>query len=222
MIEVVKFCSNCKKILPTFESKCPICGKKDLLGFCNKCKKIIPNNATLCPTCDSLNGKVIDVVDVPKNSRKKNHIPYIIVTIILILVFLFCGFFYYNNALWGNDKIAYDLVLLYAHNFKDPTSVRVVSGRAGAGSEENDFENYAFLRISAKNGFGGVTTGYYSLNEHRISDLEEDKEFWKEMGSKYSIFGGLDNHYDSMIKLCEDQTKLNVKKINKALQRKLG
>ena len=102
-----------------------------------------------------------------------------------------------ESVLDGADKVAFDLIMHYAYSFKNPSSIRLVSGTA------NDWESgiFAFLCISATNGFGATTNGYY-----------------------YMSYAGMDDVGSSSRKvaLCQTTGELNVAKINKALERELG
>jgi len=95
-------------------------------------------------------------------------------------------------VLEGNDKIAFDLIIQWAHSFKNPASIELVSGVIGATNE------CAFLCISATNSFGGTVKGYYYLSPDQIDDVS-----------------------GSGVALCQTNDKLNVDKINRALEQEL-
>ena len=195
---------------------------------CPSCQNEIPANSKFCPECGaSLVNIETTATNHPKNepcttvqgegavaaeapSKRKTSKKGIIALLVLIIVAA-VAIYAYNTVLWGNDKIAFDLVKQYAYSFKNPSSVRVVSGTAGESKTDNSI--YAFLRISATNGFGATTTGYYYFGSDHMSDLEADDEFLQSAGID------VDNSY--MYELCDRQNVLNVDKINHALAKTL-
>ncbi len=215
---MVKICTTCKNILPTSVISCPKCENRDLLVGCTKCNKILPSGKKTCPICGEMD---LAIVESPKDSLAErtffvSTFPSTMIKIIVLILLVLGAVFAYKNILWEEDRIAYNLVVTHANSFKAPSSIRVISGVAGKGDKTDDFDEYAFLKISAMNGFGGATIGYYSICEDNLGDLEDDKEFWNDIGVD------LDKNYDSLMELCRTEGRLNVKKINKALQRKFG
>jgi RNA polymerase subunit RPABC4/transcription elongation factor Spt4 len=214
---MVKICPKCKTAMPPESIHCIKCGYTNLVLICPKCKKILPPNSKKCPICGDME------LSISESSKGHNKIASIqgnfilkrMFSILIILVIVGCSFFAYKNVLWGDDKIAYDLVIMYANTFKDPPSIRIRGGVAGQ-NEDGNLGKYAFLKISARNGFGGASIGYYHINEEDISDLEDEREFWAEIGPD------LENSVYNMMTLCEEQDRLNLDKINNALQRKFG
>ncbi len=172
--------------------------------FCPACKAIVGQNDKTCSKCGyDLMGKTVvsqttykeKEVSVPINNVNKSIFIKPLISVLLIIVILVSGFFAYNNILWGDDKIAYDLVLENIFSFKNPSSVRIVSGVADNGSNGE----YAFLRLSATNGFGGAVSGYYFLSSLGIMEDEDGNS---------SVYNRVD--------------KLNIAKINRALERKFN
>lgn len=96
----------------------------------------------------------------------------------------------------GYDKTVYDLILLYLDKFKNPSSVQLVSGTMVGNGQS------AFLCISATNGFGGTTKGYYCLNPVFIHEVDDNDSY--------------------QIELCKGRDDLDVKKINRALEEKIN
>lgn len=111
---------------------------------CPECGKDVSDAAFSCPAC----GHPLKVKEKVKINRK-------IVIIVAVLLIAVLGVWISNNVLWGNDRIAYEIMVECADNFKDPSSLRIVVGRLGV---ENDC---LFVRIRAKNGFGSYNTGDY-------------------------------------------------------------
>lgn len=107
-----------------------------------------------------------------KNIAKKITILLAIIILIVSATFMVaCG-----KEDRVEDKI-YDLVLTTAYTFKSPSSVRVLSGYVKYIniSEEKDTTSYSefeklrgysiecYVKISATNGYGAITTAYYQL-----------------------------------------------------------
>ena len=131
----------------------------------------------------------------PKKSNLK--IILIIATTIIAIYFLFFH-------LWGDNQIAYDLIVENSYYFNSPTSVRIVSGTAG---DSNETGKYAFVCLKAKNAYGVEGVGHYSLKEGY-----EPNDFESGIYSDEGLDGyHLDNSY--FLKLCREN-KLNVWKIN--------
>jgi len=148
---MVKIFPTCKDILPASTISCPKCGNKNMFVGCTKCNKILPSGTKTCPICGDMD---LAIVESQKYYPAERTVfvpafPSTIIKIIVLILFVLGAVFAYKNILWGDDKIAYDLVVIHANNFKAPSSIRVISGTAGKGDEKDDFEGYAFLKISA-------------------------------------------------------------------------
>lgn len=76
--------------------------------------------------------------------------------------------FIHTSVLIGNDKKVYDLVKKYQYQFKDPSSVQLVTANYFVGEKED----IVWARISAKNGFGNRTTSCYAITNSYI--IESD------------------------------------------------
>lgn len=96
-------------------------------------------------------GKLSNFVKKTKNII----LDHKVISIIIAAVLLFCVIglpiiLSKNSKLTGNDLKAYELIVKYSKDFKDPSSVRVISGYLGK-------DSYYFV-LSAKNGFGARST----------------------------------------------------------------
>jgi len=118
-----------------------------------------------------------------------------------------------SMVLFGDNKIVYENVSDAATYFKDPASIHVLSGTVIDNTIEKEIipelGELIYVKVTATNGFGGRTTGYYSIMRLKeddedviIFDLEEEENI----------------DYDE-IKLCESEENLNVKIINYALKK---
>ena len=193
--------------------------------FCPACKAIVGQNDKTCSKCGyDLMGKTVvsqttykeKEVSVPINNVNKPIFIKPLIGFLLIIVILVSGFFAYSNILWGEDKIAYDLVVEHIYSFKNPSSVKVISGDV---TELDAGTKHAFLRLSATNGYGGTVAGYYYLAEDFMIDLEDEDErqLFKLLNSDIS-----DKDFEVSIALCRLQERLNITKINRALERKFN
>ena len=114
--------------------------------------------------------------------NKKIMIPLIIILISVI------GVLIWSNVLFGNDKIAYDLMVKAANRFKYPSTVRIESGTV--------VDDSMFANISAENALGQrSTTCYWVSNDGYL--LEDNSSAC--LGSSF-------------------QRALDTKKINKKLK----
>ena len=175
---------------------------------CPECGRPISNQAECCPHCGLPHDDIDKMITkdssgydnrfLPKQKKRKVLIS---ATIVFSTLFAYAFFF----ALWGNDRIVFNLVVDNAYNFKNPTSVRVVSGTAGTNDENGG--DYAFVCLTATNDFGAITTGYYCLMLDYISDVEDN------------LHGLVDNAY--MLKLCKED-EIDISKINRRLALKFG
>lgn len=75
---------------------------------------------------------------------------------LLAFIVLIIGFLVWNNTLFGNDKMAYDLMLKAAKKFNYPSTVRIESGTV--------VDDSMFANISAENGFGKRSTDCYWIS----------------------------------------------------------
>lgn len=136
-----------------------------------------------------------------KNKKKW----WVYVSYVLAIVLLWNTVRLSNSNLSGDDRVAYDLISEVSYEFKNPSSVRLVSGEVLY--DEEDCEWCGWFTLSATNGFGATTTGYYFVGyldgEIFALDLEEH-------GSSSSI------------RYAKTQGALDVEKINKALDKKWG
>lgn len=159
--------------------------------YCPKCGKSISDDADFCQYC----GKSLKESVQPSSTYaaasadNKRPIIFAIVGVLVIAGIIFA----YNNILFGDDKIAYDIVVNASSQFKDPSSVRLVSGTLSLDKD------YLFCGISAKNGFGARSTSYYSITPNGYIIENENPE---------SIY--------------KTRDELNIDKINKALDRHFG
>ncbi len=108
---------------------------------------------------------------------------------VLSIIFGSLTIFKPNILLFGDNRIVYEDVLTVAYDFKNPASVRVMSGRVLNGSGEKDYDYMVLVRISATNSYGGYVTSEYCMVRYSEDgvyalELEEDdadktRQDWK-------------------------------------------
>ena len=160
---------------------CPLCGKEvdeelELCPFCGMRLKKKTESKVIEEITESadLSGQEMDLERedheiVQIGSFKFEKKKFIIgVAAIGIIIMILAGVLISQNMLFGDDKIAYDLIVNVATKFKNPASVRLVSGSVGTDKD------CMFAKISATNGFGARSNGYYFIsNEGWIMEDEE-------------------------------------------------
>ena len=180
---------------------------------CKKCATVIQNNAKFCPECgtkilyknmqknediqENMQGitaqdKLIndDLVQEDTTTNTKTNNKMIILVLVSITIIILVIFYANKNILYGDEKVAYELILKASYDFKSPRSVRLISGTLSVDKKS------IFARLSAINGFGAAGTGYYYIN--------------KSLGVMKIKDGGY---------LYENVNDLNIQKINKALKK---
>ena len=161
---------------------------------CPECGQDVSEQAATCPHC-GYSLKESERKNRVKNAKAKinaNMTPIIVIGILALVCAgaLLGGSF----TLSGKDKQAYDILEKAAVTFKDPTSVRLVSG--------NFFIGDLYCRISATNSYGARNSTCYEISESGYVK-EADK-------TSVSVHSG---YFD-------DTSTLNIDKINKALAKK--
>lgn len=156
--------------------KCPECEHRvsDHAPYCPNCGNPIASQQEQEPHQDSMAVHQEQETFEPTHGNKKSHKKAI--SIIAILVVIAISVVVISQyALFGINKIAYDLIVKNTHNFKNPTSVRVISGTAGDFSdvEEIDDRDYAYVCLTSTNSYGAYVTGYYNLDEDYCFDLSD-------------------------------------------------
>lgn len=200
-------CKHCGENISDRARECPYCGKMlidemqetNSDRICTECCMEIPEGEKVCPHCgfpydeEMMKEKAAQKTknreniffSAPKGKMKK-YLRFSLIAVIIICVFIIA-----SNTLTGDDKVAYDLIMTVADDFKNPSSVRLVSGTLSSSKD------YLFCGISAENGFGARSMSYYSIGDGII--FRED--------SVYDIFKKKDG--------------LNFEKINRALSNAL-
>lgn len=203
-------CKVCGEDVSDKAKVCPHCGATLIEEpeevktpiICEECGAEIPEGLETCPKCGCpvpQKEAIVNDPSVPVTQNNSGAGKSIsgktkrIIAIALAAILLVVGFVVISqNTLTGDDKVAYEMVLDAANNFKNPSSVRLVSGTVGVDKD------CLFAGISATNGWGARSTSYYFIMGGAI--LEEDNP-------------------TSMYKATD---KLNIQKINKKLEKALG
>jgi len=181
-------CKHCGGDVSEKAAVCTHCGSKLIEEsmaeeketiFCEDCGNEIPKASTACPICGcpvSAKEKTekknpgFDFSIVKNKIDTKNKK---IVCIVVIAAIIVAGFLVVNqNVLMGDDKIAYELVLDAADNFKDPSSVRLTGGTLGVDKD------CLFCGISATNGYSARGTSYYFIMDGSILEEEDPTSFY--------------------------------------------
>lgn len=167
-------------------------------SVCSYCGTQLEEGADKCPRCGTMVGTVQEtqapmasVITPNEKGSNNSTLKWVIAGVALLLVVVI-AVYVNNNVLFGDDKIAYELVLGVADWFKDPSSVRLAGGELGTDKD------CLFANISAKNGFGTRgTQAYYISSSGWMTKADE----------YYSFYYSTD--------------ELNLEKINRALEKKL-
>lgn len=123
------------------------------MKYCSYCGKEIMDEAVICPHCGrqvaSLKGKgaTADFSDILRNKK--------VLAVLIVCLAVAAGVFVSRNVLWGDDKAAYDIMVACADNFKNPASLRLMSGSLSTDKDS------MYVKTCAQNGFGTDTIGYY-------------------------------------------------------------
>lgn len=202
-------CEGCGSDISDKAVKCPCCGTarnpesaaKIEYRYCKECGKILAGDINACPKCgcpvDTVTSISLNPSTTPSTREKlkglSKTVKIIIVAGFIAIVAAVISIIVLSNILTGDDKVAYELLLEAADNFKNPSSVRIVSGSVGVDKD------CLFCGISATNGFGNRTTSYcYISDEGWILEKEDASSFYKSTND------------------------LNVNKINKKLEKTFG
>jgi len=177
-VEGAEICMNCGCPVPAEKPE-----TKNILSDLNINQETV-NNAVA-----HINDTAQNVFEKAKTNKKTVIIIAAIIVFMLVGIIAAAGL---GGGLHGDDKVAYELVLDAAPKFKDPSSVRLVSGTVGVDKD------CLFCGISATNGFGARTTQYYF------------------------IMGGSILKEDDPSSLYTTTSNLNTEKINKKLEKALG
>lgn len=200
---MVKICPSCKKFVPLSSTSCPMCGN---------IKLVVANNSVQETTKSTSSA-----TKKSKEKKRKPRIP-VIVIFILIIVSISVGVKYtFDNVLFGMDKCAYKLLLEASYEFKNPSSLRIVSGSFDETLYSNGVE-WLYARTSATNGFGAPVSGYYMIwydsdGEFHLDDIEDQMELFSKLGIEDEL-SKLELEY------CVVTDQLNINKINKMLEKR--
>lgn len=146
--------------------KCPECGKEvsDRALSCPSCgyplHENVPTKEEESPniniTCDDNMRADTPLQSIPKKKVSKKVLIGICTAIFVCI--LSVTLFMQGFILIGDDKAVYDIVASCADSFKNPASVRIISGTYDDGD--------LFARISAENGFGAFSTDNYMMSNN--------------------------------------------------------
>ena len=186
-----KSCPHCSAtLIEKAPMICKECGAEisDGLKTCPKCGCPVPMSEKARHGLESSEKLIFSITGKNISAKAKKIIAISLAAILLLVV----GIIISQNTLFGDDKIAYELVLNGAKKFKKPYSVRLTGGTLCVK------KNCMFAGISAENGLGERNTSYYFITKDYITK-EDDPD-----------------------PLYEVTNELNLKKINKKLEKELG
>lgn len=157
--------------------------------YCGNCGQFVPEGTAFCQNCGAA------------QERKKSNKT---LWVVLILIAAVAGFFLLKGekepAVSQDTKAAYELILEGSYEFKNPSSVRVYSGHVFYDKEDDEYCGWFYL--SATNGFGARSSGYYY-----IGHLDGE------------VFA-LEVEDDSSIRRAQTEGELDVDWINEQLEKK--
>lgn len=175
----------------------------------------------------------------------KNFIKKIAIALTLVISFALCfAFVGCGDKMPSKEDATYELVLDAAYKFKNPSSVRLISGKVyyyeitDELKEEHEYSEFllsrgyyisAHLRLSATNGYGATTTGYYSISyddDGKIK-LENIEDSIKEYTDGMDKYPSLTTVYKVLLQIavenyeeCEIRNDFDIDKVNKRLDEK--
>lgn len=149
---------------------------------------------------------VEEVNQVNEQAKKKKSKILFFIAIAAALCTVIFAFSQFNKEkpLTGKDKIAYDLIINASYSFKDPSSVRLVSGMVS--------EHSGSFVLSATNGFGARNTNHYLVMEDDILNLDDEDNIMFTL-----LFSNNKAALKDIKEACEMRDQLDVKNINKHL-----
>lgn len=131
---------------------------------CPHCEEMVSEKALCCMKCGYPITARQTMARIEVTKRKNKKVGVLVAVLVAILV----GVWVNQNVLFGDDKIAYDIMVTCSSSFKDPASLRLVSGTLGVDKD------CLFVRVRAKNGFGAYnTTDYYFSDSGAVLEDEE-------------------------------------------------
>ena len=140
---------------------------------------------------------------------KKRIIIAIVLTIILLLSCVLCGCTNLNEK----EEKMYELVLAASYKFKDPTSVRIISGTLFYWEITEENNDASYLNDYYRQ------LGYYLSAEVKLSATTVAKDY----DIKYNEKGKIVVESALSINMCDwEEYNIDYKKINKKLKKKWG
>ncbi len=188
-------CRSCGVEMNDLLDECPNCGAVQA-GFEGNYEK--PSENIISSGVDSLEG----------SKKKRKKIGILIGTVGFVIVAVIVFFVIKANTLTGYDKLAYDYILEASKSFKNPSSVRLVSGQfflQGAWDEPREEGEMLFCKLSATNGFGNRTSEDYDIFIGSDGKVSVTNSYLMGSASDY-----------------QSREKLDIKKINRKLEAELG
>ena len=170
--------------------KCPECSNEITSEFeyCKFCGFPLENKNI---TNDKLKNLLIDKIALVKNITHPNNKRNIIIGL-LIIVLLVIVIYSYNNILWGNDKIAYNILVECSRKINNPSEIKIIDGCLWY-----DFRGIT-AKISNKNDAYGKTT-------EKFYDFSINGNVWLIWGDELELVNKIKN----------SENRFNVYKVNR-------
>lgn len=139
----------------------------------------------------------------------------ILLTILLIpttFAFVGCGTAY--NKLGEKEKKIYDIIIDFSYDFKNPSSVRIVSGYYDEIVLDDENCYVLYCKISAENSYGATTTSAYQIegligsSPNKTKNIDEPEYQYEPWLTSWNFVTGLSKHTDDF----------DISAVNKALK----
>ncbi len=179
--------------------------------YCSQCGKLLEENDKFCSQCGA--AVVTPIEDVQEIQHSKKRLPKLILWVLLIslvvaIVAVVARDPFHFYTLPEKEQKCYELMLDVSREFKNPSSVRIISGEFNFYPNTDPDYCSACLKLSASNGYGAITSGYYFVGYEDNGNLFiYDLEY----------YGEYDEYINSLIEECYETNSFDVKKVNSAL-----
>lgn len=203
------YCMKCGKEVSDEVTYCPYCGEKLKNLSAPAEQENAPLNEETATTDTTFSAKAKTLY----KTHPKRFIAVIAAIFLAILAAIIIPIAVSNSSavssLDDREQKCYKLVVECSYEFKNPKSVRIVSGTLNYYPSVDEDYFSAYLRLSATNGYGATTTGNYFLGyDDDGSTFCIDLDYLDENGFDQSKY----------IQKCKVTDDFDVNKVNIALE----